>query len=464
MIAKIIRSRGQTSNKKGKAMLQDSKMFVLSPAICALMFIVPSSANALDVVAEVRGDVAYIEGSGAGRKQEIYWDVGSGPVLVTKANPKGNFSFEGFLPEGCPPDNCVGWISAGIDGTAESVTIDYQPVEPVAELTLVASAIDAHAGSPVRAVGFFADGRVVSGGEDAYLRGWEWEDAAPNLEERITQGLDHTIYDLAVWTHKPVVITGEGGWNGSANSDTLRVYDDDLESIRFGITAPIGYVYTVEVAPGPAPSGTVYPEWTVASGFYGEIAVYRTDGLLPCATKATKKKRTKALKFSSDARLLASTSTSSRIQVWSFDQLTCELDLRLSLSHSGSWYFPIDFAPGSTAADAKIVSGTDGGTIKVWTIGEPGGSVTVQSVDSGAVYALDWSPVGDMIVAAGSGDITVYDSSTLSVLFRKSDAHRSRVNDVAFYVDPVTNTQWIVSGGADGDLKLWSVPARDPAP
>jgi hypothetical protein len=173
MIAKIIRSRGQTSNKKGKAMLQDSKMFVLSPAICALMFIaicalmfiVPSSANALDVVAEVRGDVAYIEGSGAGRKQEIFWDVGSGPVLVTKANPKGNFSFEGALPTGCPPDNCVGWISAGIDGTAESVTIDYQPIEPVAELTLVASAIDAHAGSPVRAVGFFADGRVVSGGE-----------------------------------------------------------------------------------------------------------------------------------------------------------------------------------------------------------------------------------------------------------------------------------------------------------
>lgn len=85
------------------------------------------------------------------------------------------------------------------------------------------------------------------------------------------------------------------------------------------------------------------------------------------------------------------------------------------------------------------------------------------SVDSGAVYALDWSPYGDMIVAAGSGEITVYDSSDLSVLFRNSEAHRGRVNDVAFYVDPDDNNiQWIVSGGADGDLKLWSIPAPGP--
>jgi WD40 repeat protein len=53
--------------------------------------------------------------------------------------------------------------------------------------------------------------------------------------------------------------------------------------------------------------------------------------------------------------------------------------------------------------------------------------------------------------------------SDLSVLFRNSEAHRGRVNDVAFYVDPDDNNiQWIVSGGADGDLKLWSIPAPGP--
>lgn len=52
--------------------------------------------------------------------------------------------------------------------------------------------------------------------------------------------------------------------------------------------------------------------------------------------------------------------------------------------------------------------------------------------------------------------------SDLSVLFRNLEAHRGRVNDVAFYVDSVNDIRWIVSGGADGDLKLWSIPA--PAP
>ena len=73
------------------------------------------------------------------------------------------------------------------------------------------------------------------------------------------------------------------------------------------------------------------------------------------------------------------------------------------------------------------------------------------------VHALEYS------VAAGNGEITVYDSSDLSVLFRNSEAHRGRVNDVAFYVDPDDNNiQWIVSGGTDGDLKLWSIPAPGP--
>jgi WD40 repeat protein len=116
--------------------------------------------------------------------------------------------------------------------------------------------------------------------------------------------------------------------------------------------APIGYVYSVALSPVSEGSTPPYPEWTVASGFYGEIVVYRTVG--------------------SDGRILASTSTAGRIQVWSFPQPCnpgdCELELRLSLSHSGSWYFPIDFAPDSTFESFKIVSGTDGGTIKLWTI------------------------------------------------------------------------------------------------
>lgn len=435
---------------------------VLISGVCGVLFVLPPVAHALEYsVAEVRGDVAYVEGSGAGRKEEIFWKAHGEYISVTNANPKGNFSFEGDIPDGCTPNNCVGMLKAGTDELP--VPLDYLPVEPVRELVLEASLTDAHAGSPVRAVGFFADGTVVSGGEDAWLRSWAV--TPPALTPGLSWELDHIIYDVAVSAQSPFLVTGEGGWNGSANSPTLRVLDDS-GSIQLETQAPIGYVYSVALSPVSEGSTPPYPEWTVASGFYGEIVVYRTVGLELYATKATKKKRTKALEFSSDGRILASTSTAGRIQVWSFPQPCnpgdCELELRLSLSHSGSWYFPIDFAPDSTFESFKIVSGTDGGTIKLWTI-DGLVETDVLSVDSGAVYALDWSPYGDMIVAAGSGEITVYDSSDLSVLFRNSEAHRGRVNDVAFYVDPDDNNiQWIVSGGADGDLKLWSIPAPGP--
>ena len=443
-------------------MPQRSKSVIPIGAICVAMFLLPADANGLKVtLAEVRGDVAYVEGSGAERKQEIFWNVYGQYISVTRANPKGNFSFEGDLPAGCPPENCEGMLKAG--EIELLVSLDYQISEPAGELTLEASLTDAHSGTPVRAVGFLADGTVVSGGEDARVRSWTVNSSA--LNSSIEWQLDHTIYDLAVSAHRPVMVSGEGGWNGSPNSPTLRVLDNS-GSIPFGTQAPVGYVYSVALSPLSNSSTLSYPEWIVASGFYGEIAVYRTENLELYATKATKKKRTKALEFSSDGSILASTSTSGRIQVWSFPQSCdfgdCELDLRLSLSHSGSWYFPIDFAPDSTAELARIVSGTDGGTIKLWTIENLATMADVQSVDSGAVYALDWSPTGDMIVAAGSGDITVYDSSDLSVLFRSSGAHRGRVNDVAFYVDPVRDIRWIVSGGADGSLKLWSIPASAP--
>jgi WD40 repeat protein len=70
------------------------------------------------------------------------------------------------------------------------------------------------------------------------------------------------------------------------------------------------------------------------------------------------------------------------------------------------------------------------------------------------VYALAWSPDGTRIVAAGDRDISVYDSTDLSILFRKVDAHAGRVNDVAVSLD----SSMIVSGGADGALKLWTLP------
>jgi WD40 repeat protein len=342
----------------------------------------------------------------------------------------------------------------------------------------VAKKSAAHDGNAVRAVGFATDGAegtwIVSGGEDAHLRYWKLQldakdDQILNEQHEQTQTLDHTIYDLEPSVDGSIVATGEGGWNGHANSNTLRIYGAD--GFLDGTQAPIGFVYCVAISPDN--------RWTVASGFYGDIVVYEvvyetdeTAILKLIETKVTKKHRTKALAFSPDGSVLASTSTAGRIQLWSFPQEECEpqfceLDLLpVSLSHSGSWSFPIAFSPKSSTPEVTeivFVSGTDGGMIKVWTIedlltsAKPG--VSVLSVDSRAVYCLAWSPDGTKIVTGGDGDITVYDydydAGTLEILFQNVNAHAGRVNDVVFSPD----SSQIVSGGADGALKLWDFGA-----
>jgi WD40 repeat protein len=145
-------------------------------------------------------------------------------------------------------------------------------------------------------VGFATDGNggtwIVSGGEDAHLHFWTLQ-----LDAQGFQTVNHTIYDLETSVDGSIVVTGEGGWNGHANSDTLRIWYADGSNT--GAQAPIGFVYCVAISPDNL--------WTVASGFYGDIVVYYTDTeyLELYATKATKKHRTKALAFSPDGSLFA---------------------------------------------------------------------------------------------------------------------------------------------------------------
>ncbi len=431
-------------------MLTRSKILLLVAGICGLMSLLAPVAHAITIsVAEVRDDAAFVKGTDAGRKQEIFWE----DVYVTKANGKGNFSFEGALPVGCPPDNCVGMLMAG--ATTIQVPLDYQPSEPpgepeVDELELLREKQDSHGGDAVRAVGFVADGfggtRVVSGGADAHLRNWTLD-----LSQQIDRPLANIIYDVDVSTDGYSLASGEGGWNGHAGADTFRIWQAVGMQVPQSQAPAVGFVYGVALSPDN--------EWAIATGFYGDLAVHLASSLELYETTVTKKKRTQSIDISPDGSVVAAASTGG-IQLRSFPQDdcvpgNCDLPLRVLLSHPGSWSFSTVFAPDSTSEIVELASGTDSGTIKVWTIENLATipTVSVRSVNSGSIYALAWH--GTRIVAGGSGDITVYDSTDLSILFQKVDAHDGRVNDVAVSPDG----SMIVSGGADGALKLWILPS-----
>ncbi len=341
-------------------------------------------------------------------------------------------------------------LGAGISGAMAFLA---PAVHAIDGLILAEEQPAAHNGDAVRAVGFAADGLggdwIFSGGEDARLRSWTLQ-----LVEELVLTLDHTVYDLEASLDGSIVVTGEGGWNGGTTTDTLRTWSSD--GLEVGTGAPIGFVYVVAISPDNS--------WIVASGFYGDFLIYEATNLELYATQVTGGKRTKAIAFSPDGTILASTWKGGTIQLWSFpkDQCapqSCELELLpVLMSHPGTWDLSLAFSPTSTSAETKIVSGSDSGTVKVWTIqnlDDANPSVSVLPVDSGGVRSLAWSPDGSMIVAGGNGVITVYDTNTLGILAQEMNAHSSRVNDVAFSPD----SSRIVSGGNDGALKLWQAPS-----
>jgi len=133
-------------------------------------------------------------------------------------------------------------------------------------------------------------------------------EAPEDLVSQSSKPLDHPIYDFETSAGGSIVVTGEGDWNGGPGSDTLRIWpavqllEPNTDPFFIGTTAPIGFVYCVAISP-------LDSAWTVASGFYGEIVVYDTFSFPddPLATKKTKMKRTKALAFSPDGTILAST-------------------------------------------------------------------------------------------------------------------------------------------------------------
>ncbi len=472
-------------------MYSSIRTLLLVTAITGVMALLSPVAHAITITrSEVQWGDAVVMGRGAAPNDTIYWEDES-----FTANKRGKFSFRGAVPSDCTGtlstfahpdpievdlDNCT--PDSGDSGDPGD-TGDTGDTGEIQELVLAAPPMmSAHQGGAVRAVGFIDAGVeetwVVSGGEDKFLRRWSWTSGNTVLSQESSQELNHTIYDLEVSADGSIVVTGEGGWNGGPGSDTLRILDADgivndyivADSIIDGTTAPIGFVYCLAISPDP-PDPDSDNQWIVASGFYGEIVVYGPSLLELFDTKKTKKKRTKALAFSPDGAILASTSTAGRIQLWSFPTLD-SLPVSMTMSHGGSWVFPIAFGPYSKLDDStQIVSGSDGGTIKVWTIDltETPAVVTVSPVASGAVYSLDWwsSPDGSisMIVAGGNGDITVYDASmdmememNMEILFQTQtvNAHDGRVNDVAFSPDGTM----IVSGGADGVLKLWDLGAQ----
>jgi hypothetical protein len=224
-------------------MYSSIRTLLLVTAIAGVMALLSPVAHAVINItrAEVQWGEAVVMGRGADKNDIIYWED-----QTFTASKRGKFNFRGAVPS-----NCIGTLSTADQGPFEVVldncTPDSgdppgDPGDPpgdISDLVLAAEWEFAHGGDAVRAVGFIADEaeegvrvRVISGGDDAYLRSWSWTPPDPldsqepeDLQLEVFGMLDHPIYDLESSADGFKVVTGEGDWNGGPGSDTLRIWD-----------------------------------------------------------------------------------------------------------------------------------------------------------------------------------------------------------------------------------------------
>ncbi len=239
-------------------MYSSVRALLVATAIVGVMALLSPVAHAdtadIDITrAEVQWDDAVVMGRGAAPNDYIYWEGGSEPVI--RASKRGKFSFRGTVPSDCEgalstganpipdPDpeitpvslsNCTS--SDPDDPDDPDVPDDPPGADP--ELTFYGEQTEAHGGDAVRAVGFVAGEvggvrvvRVISGGDDAFLRSWSWTE---DTETEDTVDLNPEVSETprpprsTISSRRltvPVVAIGEGGWNGGPGSDTLRIWD-----------------------------------------------------------------------------------------------------------------------------------------------------------------------------------------------------------------------------------------------
>ena len=267
----------------------------------------------------------------------------------------------------------------------------------------------------------------------------EWQALPPGL---------HPIYAVA--------LTADGQFAAGGRANQIFVYHlptgrlvtrlTDSVLLKSGLYPAAGVAHRDLVA-----SLTFSPDGArLASGSYREVKIWQRPPMAPAVTlKNLSPKSMSAVATSADGRWLASTGDDGHVKLWN---LPAGKPGKVFAGPKGA-VGGLKFSPDGT----RLAAAADDKTLTVWTV--PDGKVFAQATATNETLSLTW--LGDSRQFASGG------ADSLIRIWRLPDGANGElvaVKELKGHTNAVTalDTVWsttnqILSGSADGSVRLWNV-------
>lgn len=186
--------------------------------------------------------------------------------------------------------------------------------------------------------------------------------------------------------------------------------------------------------------------------YSGDIHLWKLSNKKKITTLKGHTKPVWSLAFSQDGKLLVSGGDDNAVKLWDIENSIC----RYSMTEHKGIVRSVGFSP----IGNSIVSGSWDKTVKIWNLN--GVCLKTLTNHTGWVRTVKFSNNGKLLASAGidnsnGSNIYIWNTDNYSLLAVIKEAHEKSI----FHLDFNLYDNFLASGGADNDVKIWDLTNLD---